>query len=275
MIAGYDYMILRDGARRFWTRTRIVGATLVLTGGVLIGVGAAYYGYASNARADLDRYNVSAAELVPVLVYEQEQAPPPLVLSSPSIIPEVSLYSGDAGYIPTVSEIVLPEGFLLLDVSDENALYPVAAATSIGIPSLGIQAAVSELAILDLGDRRAYETPDNSAGHIPETSNAGERGDGWFFGHMESPLLGEGSVFNNLEQVSEKLTDGEVVHVITDNGTEQFLYQVTGTRVVHEDDITLEATGGPYIHLVSCFPRLVYDYRFIVDATLIGKKTSS
>ena len=275
MIAGYDYMILRDGARRFWTRTRIVGATLVLTGGVLIGVGAAYYGYASNARADLDRYNVSAAELVPVLVYEQEQAPPPLVLSSPSIIPEASLYSGDAGYIPTESEIVLPEGFLLLDVSDENALYPVAAATSIGIPSLGIQASVSELAIQDLGDRRAYETPDNSAGHIPETSNAGERGDGWFFGHMESPLLGEGSVFNNLEQVSEKLADGEVVHVITDNGTEQFLYQVTGTRVVHEDDITLEESGGPNIHLVSCFPRLVYDHRFIVDATLIGKKTSS
>ena len=275
MIAGYDYMILRDGARRFWTRTRIAGATLVLTGGVLIGVGAAYYGYASNARADLDRYNVSAVELVPVRVQEVEQSPPPLVLSSPSIIPEVSLYSGDAGYIPTESEIALPEGFFLIDFTDDNALYPVAAATSIGIPSLGIQASVSELAIQDLGDRRAYETPDNTAGHIPETSNAGERGDGWFFGHMESPLLGEGSVFRNLEQVSEKLNDGEVVHVITDNGTEQFLYQVTGTRIVHEDDITLEETGSPNIHLVSCFPRLVYDHRFIVDATLIGKKTSS
>ena len=151
----------------------------------------------------------------------------------------------------------------------------MAAATSVGIPSLGIQTAISELSIQDLGDRRAYETPDNSAGHIPETFNAGERGDGWYFGHMESPLLGEGSVFNNLDQVPELLLAGEEVHVITDNGTEQFLYQVTGTRVVHEDDITLDGDGGPDIHLVSCFPRLVYDHRLIVDATLIAKKTSS
>ena len=53
MIAGYDYLILRDGVRRFWTRTRIAGASLVIAGGVLIGVGGAYYGYASSARADL------------------------------------------------------------------------------------------------------------------------------------------------------------------------------------------------------------------------------
>lgn len=273
MIAGYDYMILRDGMRRFWTRTRIAGATLVLTGGVLIGVGAAYYGYASSARADLDKYNVSAVELVPIMV--EKPSPPPLVLSSPSIIPEHSLYSGDSGFIPVESEYVLPDGFVLIDFSEEDALYPVAAATSITIPSLDIQASVSELSIQDLGDRRAYETPDSAAGHIPETSNAGENGDGWYFGHMESPLLGEGSVFNNLDQVPDLLIAGEDVQVVTDNGTEQFLYRVTGTRVVHEDDIRLDGDGKPDIHLVSCFPRLVYDHRLIVDATLIGKKTTS
>jgi LPXTG-site transpeptidase (sortase) family protein len=92
---------------------------------------------------------------------------------------------------------------------------------------------------------------------------------------MESPLIGEGSVFRNLDQVPDKLTNGEEVQIITDNGTEQFLYRVTATRVVHEDQITLDGDGGPNIHLVSCFPRLVYDHRLIVDATLIAKKTSS
>ena len=270
MIAGYDYMILRDGVRRFWTRTRIAGASLVLAGGILIVVGGAYYGYASSARSDLDKYNVSAAELVPVLVNRQP-APAP-ILSIPSIIPELSLYSG---FDPSAVENVLPDGFVLIDFTDENALSPVAAATSISIPDLEIQASVMELSIQDLGDRRAYETPDSAVGHIPETFDAGENGDGWYFGHMESPLMGEGSVFRNLHLIPELLTNGEEVQIFTDNGTEQFLYQVTATRVVHEDDITLDGDGSPSIHLVSCFPRLVYDHRLIVDATLIARKTSS
>ena len=274
MIAGYDYLILRDGARRFWTRTRIAGASLVLAGGLLIGVGGAYYGYASNARSNLDKYNVSAAELVPVLTH-QESMPAPIILSSPSIIPEASLYSGDSGFVPSKPQIVLPDGFVLIDLSDENALYPVGAATGVSISAIDIDASVVELSIEDLGVRRAYETPSNAAGHIPETFNAGENGDGWFFGHMESPLLGEGSVFRNLDQIPDKLTAGEDVQIITNNGTEQFLYQVTATRIVHEDDIAIGGDGGPNIHLVSCFPRLVYDHRLIVDATLIAKKTSS
>ena len=273
MIAGYDYLILRDGARRFWTRTRIAGASLVIAGGVLIGVGGAYYGYASSARADLEKYNVSAVELVPVVV-QKEPAPVP-ILSIPSIVPELSLYSGDAGFVPSESGTFLPEGFVLIDFTLDTTLQPATAATSISMSDFDIQASVVELSIQDLGDRRAYETPDNAVGHIPETANAGENGDAWFFGHMESPLIGEGSVFRNLANVPDRLTNGEQVQIITDNGTEQFLYQVTGTRVVHEDDITLDGDGGPNIHLVSCFPRLVYDHRLIVDATLIAVKTSS
>ncbi len=273
MIAGYDYLILRDGVRRFWTRTRIAGASLVIAGGVLIGVGGAYYGYASSARADLDRYNVSAVELVPVLVHKDP--PPGPVLSSPSTLPDISLYSGDAGFILTSSGPVLPDGFALIDFTQDDALQPVSAATSISVSAVEIQASVVELSIQDLGDRRAYETPDNAIGHIPETADSGESGEAWFFGHMESPLIGEGSVFHSLDQVPDKLTNGEEVQIITDNGSEQFLYRVTGTRIVHEDDMTLDGDGGPNIHLVACFPRLVYDHRLIVDATLIAKKNSS
>jgi LPXTG-site transpeptidase (sortase) family protein len=273
MIAGYDYLILRNGARSFWTRTRIAGATLVLAGGILIGVGAAYYGYASNARANLDEYNVAAVELVPIVA--QEERVKPLALSGPSIIGEVSLYSGDAGFIPVQTGPELPDGFVLIDLTEENSLAPVAAATSISVLGVEIDASIVELSIQDLGGRRAYETPDNSVGHIPETHDAGENGDAWFFGHMESPLIGEGSVFRNLDQIPDKLANGEEVQIITSNGTEEFLYRVTATRIVHEDDITLDGDGGPNIHLVACFPRLVYDHRLIVDAELIAKKTSS
>ena len=273
MIAGYDYLVLRNGARRFWTRTRIAGASLVLVGGILIGVGGAYYGYASNARANLDRYNVAAVELVPVVA--QIEPPAPLVVSDPLIIPEASLYSGDAGYIPVQSGVDLPEGFVLINFADDEVLPSVASATSLSISSVSIDAGVVELSIEDLGDRRAYETPNNAIGHIPETHDAGENGDAWFFGHMESPLIGEGAVFSNLDQIPDKLANGEEVQIITSNGNEEFLYRVTATRIVHEDDLTLEGDGGPNIHLVACFPRLVYDHRLIVDAELIAKKSSS
>ena len=270
MIAGYDYLILRNGARRFWTRTRIAGASLVLVGGILIGVGGAYYGYASNARANLDKYNIAAVELVPIVAPIQTTNP-----SDPSIIPELSLYSGDAGYIPVQSGPDLPDGFALIDFAEVDSLPLVASATSMSISSISIDASIVELAIEDLGDKRAYETPNNAIGHIPETDNAGENGDAWFFGHMESPLIGEGSVFSNLDQIPDKLANGEEVQIITSNGSEEFLYRVTGTRIVHEDDLTLESDGGPMIHLVACFPRLVYDHRLIVDAELIAKKSAS
>ena len=271
MIAGYDYLILRNGARRFWNRTRIAGATLLIAGGLLIGVGGAYYGYANTARADLDNYRVSAVELVPVEVQRQPMAR----AGTPSIVPEVSLLSGYSGYAPVDPSASLPDGFAMIDFSEEDALTTATAATSISVSAVEIDASVLELAIENLGDRRAYETPSQAVGHIPETSNAGEDGDAWFFGHMESPLIGEGEVFRSLQDVPGKLAAGEEVQIITNNGSEQFLYRVTGTRVVHEDDLTLTGDGGPNIHLVACFPRLVYDHRLIVDAELIASKANS
>ena len=273
MIAGYDFLILRGGMRRFWTRTRVAGAVLLLAGGLLVGIGGAYYGYASNARANLDSYQVAAVEVAPQYVFPELQKVEVLPSSAP-FIPEFSLYSGDAGVDPSITGPSLPEGFELIDFSGESPLTLVAPATQLSIPSLGIESSVVELSIVNLDDRRAYQTPSGAVGHIPETSDAGENGDGWFFGHMETPLISGGSVFSGLDEVPDMLTAGEEVQIITDNGDEQFLYRVTGTRVVHEDDMTLAGDGGPNIHLVSCFPRLVYDHRLIVDAELIAKKSS-
>lgn len=273
MIAGYDYLTLRWREGGFWTRTRMAACALLIIGGILTGIGATYYGYASNARADLAKFEVPAVEIAPVwsLNVNIEEAEP---VSQP-FLPETSLYSGDAGDISAYSEVDLPEGFALIDFSEDNPLLLVAPVTRMTISSLDIDSNVVELSITDLGERRAYETPSNTIGHIPETADAGEQGSGWYFGHTESPILDEGSVFFNLQQVAEELRVGNDVDIITDNGTEQFLYRVTGTRVVHEDDLALENNGGPSIHLVSCVPRLVYDHRLIVDAALIARKSSS
>ncbi len=90
---------------------------------------------------------------------------------------------------------VLHRGFTPMSASQALSVGSQASTTRIILPELGIDSGVSELAIIDLADSRAYETPVNTVGHIPETANAGEAGSSWFFGHLESPVAGEGSVF--------------------------------------------------------------------------------
>lgn len=267
MIAGYDYLTLRWRMAGFWNRTRIAACALLVTGGILAGVGGAYYGYAANAGNNLAKFEVEAVEIAPVWTVEAADEGPEAV--SQAFIPELSLYSGDVKEIPAAMALSLPDGF---EVLSPYMYDPVAPATRMYIPSLRIDSNVIELSIMDLGDRRAYETPNYTVGHIPETANAGEPGSGWYFGHTESPILDEGSVFFNLQQVADELRAGKRVDIITDNGTEEFLYRVTGTRVVHEDDLVLETGDGSTIHLVSCVPRLVYDHRLIVDAELLARR---
>ena len=77
---------------------------------------------------------------------------------------------------------------------------------------------------------------------------------------------------NGAFKVAEKLRNGEEVNVITANGARQYLYRVTATEVVHQDDMQLWESGVATIHLVSCVPSLVYDHRLIVTGELIGVK---
>ena len=147
-----------------------------------------------------------------------------------------------------------------------------APARRISIPTIGVDTSVKELAIVNLGDSRAYETPKNTVGHIPETSNPGEIGNGWFFGHLESPIKGEGSVFRRLPDISEYLKNGDPVYVSIESEDGEYLYQVTSTRVVHQDELKLYSEDGAVITLVACVPRLVYDHRILVTANLVGIK---
>ena len=173
---------------------------------------------------------------------------------------------------PTLQRLLAE--FLPVDSNTWTPGVTLPRATQLLIPSIGVDSSIKELEIVDLGDSRAYETPDNVVGHIPVTANSGERGNGWFFGHLESPLRGEGNVFGRLPEIPNLLRQGEEVFVVLRTARAEYLYRATHTDVVHESQIHLYDTEGPVITLVSCVPRWVYDYRLLVTAELVGTRPS-
>ena len=263
MEAGYDYLHGRL-QRRIVSLTGII---LLVFGILLLASGGAYYGYSASAKSNLD--DLAA-------VFEPRSVPAITGRSASN----VSLFPGKAisaeswddlsGYEPAYfRETALLDGFS--PVSEYGVtISNIQPSTRILVPSIGVDSPISELSILDLGDNRSYESPDNSVGHIPESADAGEQGTSWFFGHTESPISREGSVFFNLQKVPEKLRNGEDVYIITDNGVNQFLYRATSTKVVHHNDLRLDATPGANINLVSSVPRFVYDHRLVVSGELIA-----
>ena len=205
---------------------------------------------------------------------------------SPAAIGARQLFPGEAlaagywsnpwAYEPSsYREMLLLQGFTPIELGDLPYGSVRPAAMQLKVPAIGIDSSVKELEILELGGSRAYETPANTIGHIPETANAGETGSSWFFGHTESPTLGEGSVFFNLSKIPDKLRNGEDVFIIADNGEQQFLYRVTSSQVVPQEDMRLYDTGKATIHLVSCVPRWVYDHRLIITGELVAQKSNS
>lgn len=310
MEAGYDYLLLRGRLQRKFFRYS--GIIIFVFGTLLLATGGAYYGYAAKARADLDNLIVTLPGAVMAQSQSNGAAKSNLGDSagasgtliggsgasdgqgSAKVLPGLSmlaintsqLYPGEAlsagawsnpwSFEPLAYQTrMLLQGFVPIESGSVPATGALDVATRVIMPSIGIDSIISELEILNLGESRAYETPDGVVGHIPETANAGESGSSWFFGHTESPTLGEGSVFFNLRQVPGKLRDNEDVFIITETGQTQYLYLVTSTQVVHQDDMVLYDTGQATIHLVSCVPRLVYDYRLIVTGELVGQKTRS
>ena len=321
MEAGYDYLLLRGRPQPNWFRS--LGVFILLFGAVLLATSGAYFGYATNARADLKDLNAAVSDpyegmglfapyhasespdrvrgstvldepgagWLPFDVSGQRgntSSPVPVARLIPgfssSAIASHNLYPGESlpasfwsnpqAFEPLDYQLrVLLAGFTPIESAGTLLNEATPAATRIVVPSIGIDSNVVELGIKDLGGSRAYETPANAVGHIPETADAGEGRSAWFFGHTESPTLGEGSVFFNLGKIPERLRAGEDVYIITDNGHHQFLYRVVSTAVVHQNDMRLYDTGVASIHLVSCVPRLVYDHRLVVTGELIARKT--
>ena len=168
---------------------------------------------------------------------------------------------------------VIPREDGFLEVASDNGVQKgsLSDAVHIRIPSIGVDSEVANLAILDLGDSKQYETPDHVVGRIPETSNPGEIGNTWLFGHLESPIRGEGNVFRRLPDIPEILKNGDPVYVsLLNMDGEEFMYQITSTTVVHRDDLSLYDTEDATITLVACVPRLIYDHRIVVSGKLVG-----
>ena len=293
MEAGYDFLLLRGRLQRnLFTSS---GLFLFVFGAVLLTGGGGFYLYAAKARADLAELNLSLPEVFKATSDSPlanpsnslpatdavEVAPPPGIPASaisaqrlsPSESLQTDLWSDPLSYEPLdYRKQVLLQGFTPMSTSQALPLGSQPPATRIMIPDINVDSGVNQLKILDLDDSRAYETPANTVGHIPEVANVGEAGSAWFFAHLESPLVGEGSVFYNLPKIPDLLRDGKDVFIIADAGAHQYLYRVTSTEVVPEEEMRLYNTGWAAIHLVACVPRLVYDHRLIVTGELVGVK---
>ena len=175
-----------------------------------------------------------------------------------------------------------PRGWLDIQQPDLKGFIPISAqgrpsfageigrAVRITIPAIGIRAEIEELVIGNLGDNSAYLTPAFTVGHIPESPNPGSSGNGWYFGHLESPVSGEGSVFSRLPRVPEMLRTGDDVHIIFESDGREYLYIVSQTDLIDEKDMKLYQASDARVTLVTCFPRLRYDHRLLVTALLMG-----
>ncbi len=166
----------------------------------------------------------------------------------------------------------LPPGYAAVPPNGVPVNSAAAVATRMRIPIISVDTTVNELGIVDLGDSRAYETPKNTVGHIPQTVNPGQPGNGWFFGHLESPVRGEGNVFFHLPKIPAHLENGEPVYIILETENRDYLYLVSETKVVHQHDLRLYDSEQPTITLVTCVPRLLYDRRLLVTAKLVGAR---
>ena len=175
-------------------------------------------------------------------------APDPRLAAIAASIAEVATYSA-----PT-SE----------DLASGGAL-----AIRVRIPAIEVDAEISELRIRKLGDSLAWETPKRVVGHIPRTAKAGAAGQGWYFGHLESPIRGEGNVFARLPEIP-KLAADSPIYIFLETARRHYAYQVYVTEVVYEDDIALTDSGSHDITLVTCTPRFYYDHRLLVTAALVG-----
>ena len=147
-------------------------------------------------------------------------------------------------------------------------------AKTILIPSIDLIAPVAELIILEEAGGARYEQPINLVGHIPETPNPGQLGNGWYFGHLESPILGEGNIFNRLPEVVEMIKN-DPVDVIIETDNEAFLYRVTGSTVIPKEELALYRTDTATVTLVASFPSRVYSHRLLITAELIAARLES
>ena len=214
-----------------------------------------------------------------VHVAGNDMALPESVIGGQMLFPGESLlpkfWSDPLSYESAPELHTLLESFTPVEAGQGFPRGSRAASTRLIAPSVDIDSRVVELGIEDRDGILAYETPDRAAGHIPEMANAGESGAAWFFGHTETPLLGEGEIFFNLTRAPGMLKEGRDLFVIMESSEGRYLYRLTSSEVMSQDELQLYDTEGATIHLVSCVPRLTYDHRLVVSGELVGYNAAS
>lgn len=230
--------------------------------------------------AERDSYLGRTVEQVVVPPVNGE-TPIPLELTAPDVAQFASLYPGDqlnpkywsepewAGSDPFGGPTIPDEFTPVLSTDLFRDIDPTADATRIRIPSIKLDSTVAELGIVSLDNQASYQTPNNTVGHIPETSSPGQQGSGWFFGHLESFVQGEGSIFRHLPEITD-LIKNDPVDVFIETKDAEYVYRVTSTSQLHESELRLSSADDAQITLVTCWPPRVYDQRILVDATLIA-----
>ncbi|MDE2838459.1 MAG: sortase [Chloroflexota bacterium] len=254
-------------------RASVLGVALLACGALLLAAAGAYYAYgvfAERGLGDLTVVVPDPSETLPVMPTAAQEGPSP---ASQQLYP---------GSLMPARQWADPRGAISLGVPDLDGFVPlsnegrphvagiVGGAERIAIPELNVDAEVEELSIINLASSAEYETPAFTVGHIPTTPNPGSAGNGWYFGHLENPLQGEGNVFLRLPEIADLLRNGDDVHVILTAGGRDYLYLVNETSTVHADDLTLYPSDDARVSLVTCFPRLKYDHRLIVTAQLVA-----
>ena len=154
---------------------------------------------------------------------------------------------------------------------DASISYDTTAATRMHIPAIGVESGVRDLRVIFNGQSAAWETPDNIVGHIPTTARPGAAGQGWYFGHLDSPVRGEGNVFRYLPKIPD-LTKSGPIYIFLETASHSYAYQVYKTEVVHQSRLEVSDSGQQDITLVTCVPRFYYDHRLLVTAALVGVK---
>jgi len=148
-------------------------------------------------------------------------------------------------------------------------------ATRMMIPAVNLDTAVKELEVVWSGGSAAWENPKFIVGHIPTTAAPADVGQGWYFGHLESPVYNEGNVFQRLPELAQKFykaqqeKTGEKFEVQLVAGNRLYTYQVYKTEYMHKDKLTVTDSRLQDITLVTCFPQYVYDHRLLVTASLV------
>ena len=182
---------------------------------------------------------------------------------------DIGADDGDTKSSATAVEAALVEDEAAAVKVDEVLTDEPTGGTRIRIPALEIDSIVKDMEILFLRDSFSWQTPADIVGHLPATADLGAVGQGWYFGHLESPTGRQGNVFRKLPRIPRLLNDGEVVTIFLEEGDRRYEYQVYNTEVVPEEELQITDSGLQDITLVTCYPRLHYDKRLLVTAALV------